>query len=110
MVYFWSGCLLHRNEDLAGILVEGVLKHCLTSDFLKLKLATSLERSKHNVDQLLIHVYATHNFNLTICLYSKVCLKRPLKIDKTKVLKTNGNLMKVESIAECSSWSILQYF
>ena len=32
------------------------------------------------------------------------------KIDKTKVLKTNGSLMKVESIAECSSWSILQYF
>ena len=24
------------------------------------------------------------------------------KIDKTKVLKTNGSLMKVESIAECS--------
>ena len=31
------------------------------------------------------------------------------KIDKTKVLKTNGSLMKVESIAECP-WSILQYF
>ena len=24
------------------------------------------------------------------------------KIDKTKILKTNGSLMKVESIAECS--------
>ena len=34
--------------------------------------------------------------------YSKICLKMPLKIDKTKVLKTNGSLMKVESIAECS--------
>ena len=32
------------------------------------------------------------------------------KIDKTKVLMTNGSLMKVESIAECSLWSILQYF
>ena len=32
------------------------------------------------------------------------------KIDKTKVLMTNGSLMKVESIAECSPWSILQYF
>ena len=31
-------------------------------------------------------------------------------IDKTKVLKTNGSLMKVESIAEYSPWSILQYF
>ena len=29
-------------------------------------------------------------------------LKRPLKIDKTKVLNTNGSLMKVEPIAECS--------
>ena len=31
-------------------------------------------------------------------------------IDKTKVLTTNGSLMKVESFAECSHWSILQYF
>ena len=31
------------------------------------------------------------------------------KIDKTKILMTNVNLMKVESIAECSPWSILQY-
>ena len=35
-------------------------------------------------------------------VYSKTCLKRPLKKDKTKVLKTNGSLMKVKSIAECS--------
>ena len=32
------------------------------------------------------------------------------KKDKTKILMTNGRLMKVESIAECSLWSILQYF
>ena len=32
------------------------------------------------------------------------------KIDKTKGLMANGSLMKVESIAECSPWSILQYF
>ena len=32
------------------------------------------------------------------------------KIDKMKVLKTNGSLMKVKSIAGCSPWSILQYF
>ena len=32
------------------------------------------------------------------------------KIDKTKILMTNGSLMKVKSIAECSHWSILQYF
>ena len=44
-------------------------------------------------------------------LYSKTCLKRPLKtIKKTKVLMENGSLMKVESIAECSPWTILQYF
>ena len=43
-------------------------------------------------------------------LYGKTSVKRPLKIDKTKVLMTTGSLMKVESIAECSLWSILQYF
>ena len=32
------------------------------------------------------------------------------EIDKTKILMTNGCLMKVKSIAECSPWSILQYF
>ena len=32
------------------------------------------------------------------------------KIDKTKVLMTNGSLMKVKSIAEYSKGSILQYF
>ena len=32
------------------------------------------------------------------------------KIDKTKILMINGSLMQVKSIAECSPWSILQYF
>ena len=32
------------------------------------------------------------------------------KIDKTKVVMAIGCLMKVKSIAECSLWSILQYF
>ena len=30
--------------------------------------------------------------------YSYTCLKRPLKIGKTKVLKTDGSLMQVESM------------
>ena len=34
--------------------------------------------------------------------YSKPCLKKPLKIDKTKISMTNGSLTKVESYAECS--------
>ena len=44
-----------------------------------------------------------------ICKYSKICLKKK-KIDEAKILITNGSLMQVESIAECSPWSILQYF
>ena len=32
------------------------------------------------------------------------------KIDKIKILMVNGSLMKVESTAEFSPWSILQYF
>ena len=31
-------------------------------------------------------------------------------MDKTKILMTNGSLMKVKSIAECSPWSILRCF
>ena len=34
--------------------------------------------------------------------YSKNCLKRPLKNKKTKIVKTNDSLMKVESIEERS--------
>ena len=44
-----------------------------------------------------------------ILQYSKTCVKRPLKKDKTKTLMTDGSLIKVEIIAECSPWSILQY-
>ena len=40
----------------------------------------------------------------------KPVLSGHLKIDKTKVLMENGSSMKVEPIAECSPWSILQYF
>ena len=32
------------------------------------------------------------------------------KVDKTKILMTNCSLMKVQCIAECSPWSILQFF
>ena len=40
----------------------------------------------------------------------KLVLSGHSKIDKTKILMTNGSLMKVESIAECSlRRSILQY-
>ena len=42
--------------------------------------------------------------------YSKTCLKRLLKIDKTKVLKTNGSLMNVESMAECSKRAFCNTF
>ena len=43
---------------------------------------------------------------LNLC---KSFVKRPLKKD-IKILMTNGSLMKVKCIAECSPWSILQYF
>ena len=44
-------------------------------------------------------------------MHSKTCVKLPLKrLDKTKILVTNGSLMQDESIAECSKGSILQYF
>ena len=33
---------------------------------------------------------------------TKTCLKRSHKNRQTKILKTNGSLMKVESIEECS--------
>ena len=62
-------------------------------------------------------VFLTNDKDLQIVLIDisenftvKPVLSGHLKIDKTKVLMVNGNLMKVERIAECSHWSILQYF
>ena len=48
---------------------------------------------------------------ISVYMYSKTCLKRPL-IKKTKklVFKTDYHLMQVKCIAECSKGSILQYF
>ena len=37
-------------------------------------------------------------------------LSTHIEIDKTQVLREYGSSMKVKSIAECSLWSILQYF
>ena len=41
---------------------------------------------------------------------SKTCVKRPLSKRPKIGFKTNYLLMQVKSIAECSKWSILQYF
>ena len=40
--------------------------------------------------------------------FSKTCVNWPLKSRQKKVLMTTGSLMKVERIAECSPWSVLQ--
>ena len=40
---------------------------------------------------------------LTKCIYSKTCVKRPLSKRPKMVFKTNYRLMQVKSIAECST-------
>ena len=42
--------------------------------------------------------------------YSKICLKQPLKKDKTRLLITFGSLMKVKRIAECSLGAFCKTF
>ena len=37
--------------------------------------------------------------------YSKICVKQPLKKDKTKILMKNGSIMKAKALQ-----NILQYF
>ena len=44
------------------------------------------------------------------CVHTVKPLSGHSKIDNTKVLMTNGSLMKVKSIVECSKGCILQYF
>ena len=42
--------------------------------------------------------------------YSKTGLQRQHKKDQKLAFKTDYHLLQVKSIAECSLWSILQYF
>ena len=52
--------------------------------------------------------YATFHLGLHVLQkYSKPVLRDHSKIDKTNILMMNDSLMKVESIAEGSPWSIL---
>ena len=44
------------------------------------------------------------------CFTVKLILRSHSIIDKPKVLKTNGSLMKVESIAECSLGAFCNIF
>ena len=61
-------------------------------------------KSKKNAKFILHSIVYTQVEN-----YSKTCVKHYFiyysKIDKTKILMTNGSLMKVERIAECSPWT-----
>ena len=43
----------------------------------------------------ILRIYCLHASKSNVLVYSKTCLKEPLKIDKTEVLKTYGSLMKV---------------
>ena len=56
---------------------------------------------KIKVIMCLIHCLQGHSQNAAIVTVKTVSSSHS-KLDKTKVLKTNGSLMKVESIAECS--------
>ena len=57
-----------------------------------------------------MHYRKNQSYKKIKLLTVKPVLSGHSKIDKTKVLMANGSLMKVESIAECSKGSILQYF
>ena len=47
-------------------------------------------------------LYCVKPARAVLCNTVKPVLSGHSKLDKTKVLKTNGSLMKVKSIAECS--------
>ena len=74
------------------------------------KYGPSLSKAVGPVDPSFLVVKKSH-FDEKYSSYSEsTILKQPLKKDKTKILISNGSLMKVKRIAECSPWSILQYF
>ena len=50
----------------------------------------------------MVHVFPDHTV--------KPVLSGHIKIDKTKVIKTDGSLMQIESIAECSNRAFCNTF
>ena len=79
--------------------------HFLTKDPITRQLINGL------VNENLILLRANNNARSLVCaivihfpvsIYSKTCVKRPLKNRQNKDLVWYGSLMKVESIAECS--------
>ena len=80
-----------------------------------LSIATSAEYKLSLTHSVARKVLQRYTYTCALFTNRKLCTVKPvlsdhLKIDKTKVLMENGRLMKVKSIAECSPWSILQYF
>ena len=77
------------------------------------KYGPSLSKAVRPVDSSFLVVNQSH-FNKNVhlkaslqkvhigCQYKKMVLSSHSKTDKTKILITNGSLMKVERIAECS--------
>ena len=59
--------------------------------------------------QKLLHHHSQNGSSYIVFTVNPV-LSGHSKQDITKVLMANGGLMNVESIAECSFWSILKYF
>ena len=76
--------------------------------------ANSLDsgQEQHNwKSHVAAHLLTIQRQSLCFCIYNKSCLKRPLKNRQNKDLNDKWYcLMKGESIAECSHWSILQFF
>ena len=74
----------------------------------------SVWKIKAQISLLISAVLSRTSFiisNASNITYSKTCVKRLLKNRQNKDLNDKWNsLMKVESIAECSPWNILQYF
>ena len=95
----WQHCkqMLYEIKDERKFKYFAPMQFCLIQR--RFKITSRWQKS-------LRHLVANLNKMSTI----KPVLSGPSKIDKTTTLMINGSLMKVESIAECSHWSILQYF
>ena len=61
-------------------------------------------------ERLLMGRKESNQTNNQINIHSSLCKTTTLKKTKNLFSKTNYRLMQVKSIAECSLWSILQYF
>ena len=101
----WSVYHLYGLKTISSVSLRNVIVRFLFWGYIR-HMRTKLQAHVQSQTRM----EETHNTDDLATFTVKPVLSGHSKLDKTKILMSNDGLMKVESIAKCSPWNILQYF